>query len=806
MFQRIIMGILMVTLCAVSMPAQAADPTPDELGDLAAPAGVDTGDVERMFRLIADPGSATEDDVLRGDVAPGTLLSDPQIPPTPATPHVVAPNPLPLPGGFDIGDAVLITRRAAGEIVFDGLNASPTVTLAGDGGATSNSVWLLAGTVSDDQDTALCSLEILLNGEALDPGTQPGLVGGDGGFAINVSLADGYNTLVARATDGYGRTGPWSNTITVLVDTVPPVLTIDTPADGAYTNQSPLQASGSAADDAGIAEVLVNGSPANLIDMGDGTWLWGGDVTFGNEGPQIISVVARDSLGNTSDAVTVSVTYDITMPDAAFDSATPTLVNVTEMTLTGSFGDNYAFDTLTVNGESPTMDWGAGTFSIVVSLTEGENSFAIEARDMAGNLNTPTPLVINADLTAPELELLSDTFVSSTPYTWRIGISEAVTVVSLNGVADGTRHSGANFSIPNRPLNEGQNDLIIVADDDAGNRVTVTFTVVLDTTPPEIVITAVYRDGYLFAPEGGVDGVATNAPTVYIRGTVSDASGIDTVTVNGYDAPVADGGFDLGPLPLIPRENPVTAVAVDNAGNSAQDAITVIQDVEGPVIAMTDFQRGAHIDIDGVTVNPAGGVYDGRGDITVTGTVADLYVDTTGMWARWGTVDLPVNFDAAAGTFSFVIPYTDHPNLYLLEVGATDELSNDNTNFQSALTGRYALRATEVHNGVGLGLAPEGLSAFSDMIEEQVEAMDGSVMINESVSQSGITIDVTGIAFCDPGAGHRFDDPSGVMDPPTCRYGCDQDVDVTMGIDGDGHIDIVMTIPYLHVDRAAQPL
>ena len=805
MTRRITLGIVTVLLCLWTMPLMAADPTAEELGDVAAPEGVDSGDVERMFRLIADPDSETEDDTLRGNVAPGTLLSDPQIPPTPATPHVVAPNPLPLPGGIDIGDAVLVSRRAAGEIVFDGLNAAPTVTLYGDGSATSQSSWSLSGMVVDDQDMTQVSLEILLNGEPLDIGPQPGEVTNDGSFSLSIPLVEGYNTVQARAADIHGRIGPYSDIITLLLDTVPPVVTMDNPLDGAYTNQSPLQANGSATDDAGIAEVLVNGSPANLIDMGDGTWLWGGDVSFATEGPQTVSVVAQDTLGNASDPVSVTVTYDITMPLVAFDPSTPTLVNVTELTLTGTFGDNYAFDTLTVNGDMPVMDTMAGTFSITVPLTEGDNSFTLEARDMAGNVNTPEALVIVADHTPPVLELLSDTFVSASPYTWHIGISEPVTVASLNGVADGTQHNGAAFTIPGQHLQEGENNMVIVARDDAGNEVTVTFTVVLDTTPPDIVITAVYRDGYLFAPEGGVNGVATNAPTVFIRGTVSDASGVDSVTVNGYDAPVTDGVFDLGPLPLIPRENPVTAIAVDVAGNSAQDAITVIQDVEGPVIAMTDFQRGAHIDIDGVTVNPDAGVYDGRNDITVTGTVADQYVTVTGMWARWGETDLMVAFNDAAGTFSFVIPYTDHPNLYLLEVGASDELTNDNTNFQSALTGRYALRATEVHNGVGLGLAPEGLSAFSDMIEEQVEAMDGSVMINETVSQSGITIDVTGIAFCDPGSGHRFDDPSGVMNPPTCRYGCDQEVDVTMGIDGDGHIDIVMTIPYLHVDMYMRP-
>ena len=94
--RRVILAIVIFVLIPFS-PVFAEDPSADELGDVAAPEGVDEQDVQRIFRLITGEEAATPTDSARGDVAPGELLSDPSDP----YPHLVRPNPA-AQGDFDI--------------------------------------------------------------------------------------------------------------------------------------------------------------------------------------------------------------------------------------------------------------------------------------------------------------------------------------------------------------------------------------------------------------------------------------------------------------------------------------------------------------------------------------------------------------------------------------------------------------------------------------------------------------------------------------------------------------------------------
>ena len=113
--------------------------TPAQVGDVAptgAPDGkVDGADVDLALRAAA--GDVTLDDagLERADVAPVTPLAS-------ATDHpqLVRPNPNPM-GPVDVGDAVVIARRAAGLIVFGEVNQPPTITLRGNGDIVSGATY-----------------------------------------------------------------------------------------------------------------------------------------------------------------------------------------------------------------------------------------------------------------------------------------------------------------------------------------------------------------------------------------------------------------------------------------------------------------------------------------------------------------------------------------------------------------------------------------------------------------------------------------------------------------------------------------
>jgi hypothetical protein len=177
------------------------------------------------------------------------------------------------------------------------------------------------------------------------------------------------------------------------------------------------------------------------------------------------------------------------------------------------------------------------------------------------------------------------------------------------------------------------------------------------------------------------------------------------------------------------------------------------------------------------------------------------------MKAYFDGIEIGIDANEDFTAFSFIIPASSlaAPDLKLLKVTALDELGNENADIQSALVGRFAKRKSAVKNALGLGLGPEALSAFAGLIEEQVEAMDGST-IKQTVTQSGVTVDVLGFPSAirrkravEPGF-HR------TVQSATSRWGCNQDVKVTMGIDAAGHIDISMTITSLFVDLYMHPI
>jgi len=134
--------------------------------------------------------------------------------------------------------------------------------------------------------------------------------------------------------------------------------------------------------------------------------------------------------------------------------------------------------------------------------------------------------------------------------------------VTVNGVPFSVDGAGA-FGGP-LPLSEGTNILTTTAIDEGGNSVSDIRTVILDTTPPTLVVTE---------PQ---DGDTTSATTIDVSGTVTDASAI-TPTINGNPVTVGAGGAFSELLTLVDGPNPITVVATDAATNSTTEVLTVVK-------------------------------------------------------------------------------------------------------------------------------------------------------------------------------------------------------------------------------------
>jgi hypothetical protein len=125
-----------------------------------------------------------------------------------------------------------------------------------------------------------------------------------GSFAIPVPLVEGLNVLTAVATNAGGVVS--TATVQVTLDTTPPHITVDSPADGATTTASSVTVTGLANDivvgtvNAQDVQVTVNGLSAQVANRTYAAI----NVTLGL-GKNVIQATARDHAGNSS---TTSVT------------------------------------------------------------------------------------------------------------------------------------------------------------------------------------------------------------------------------------------------------------------------------------------------------------------------------------------------------------------------------------------------------------------------------------------------------------------------------------------------------------------
>ncbi len=172
---------------------------------------------------------------------------------------------------------------------------------------------------------------------------------------------------------------------------------------------------------------------------------------------------------------------------------------------------------------------------------------------------------------------------------------ETPTRVTVNG-AEAAR-SGDAFTATVPLSVEGENRLLFSALDAAGLRADSVRTVIRDTEPPIITITA------------PAEGVLTRDSVVHVVGTIRDRTAV-TANLNGVALTLnAQGAFAADVPATAEGANFLTVSATDAAGNSATQVKQVLRDTQPPVVAIT---------------SPAEGTLTNRGTMAVEGTVEDV--------------------------------------------------------------------------------------------------------------------------------------------------------------------------------------
>lgn len=378
-----------------------------------------------------------------------------------------------------------------------------------------------------------------------------------GVFSVPYTLTEGTNTINVAASDAAGN--KTTQSVTVTLDSLPPMLTITYPPDNFVSSTPSLTLTG-----------LTDANVKVTVGSTDVTADGGGNFTVMivlNDGDNTINIKAVDKAGNVS-TVSKKVTYKSSPFFLTVSQPSDALVTRSPFVQVVGFTDPSA--TIIINGLATTV-FPSGSFQLDVPLKSGLNTIIIQAKDSTGAIQNVvkqvTKLPPMLSVTAPQNGFLTNTLSVLVE-----GMAEQETVVTVNGVT--VTSTGGSFS-QTLTLKEGSNTITVVAKDKSGDSTTVMVNGTLDTIAPMLSVST---------PSNGF---ITNNPVALVSGTSeSDAA----VTVNGVS--VTSGSFSQS-VTLTEGSNTISVVAKDKAGNTTTVKVTGTLDSVAPILTVAEPSDGA---------------------------------------------------------------------------------------------------------------------------------------------------------------------------------------------------------------------
>lgn len=141
-------------------------------------------------------------------------------------------------------------------------------------------------------------------------------------YAVSTALSDGSHTIKINASD-YDGNAATQKTVNFSVDTVPPTLSVTSPANNLITNSQTITVAGTTNDATSSPVTLtmkLNSGTAETVTVGS-NGAFSKSLTLA-EGTNTIVITAKDSAGKTS-SITRTVTYDADAPVISEVSVTP---------------------------------------------------------------------------------------------------------------------------------------------------------------------------------------------------------------------------------------------------------------------------------------------------------------------------------------------------------------------------------------------------------------------------------------------------------------------------------------------------
>lgn len=326
-------------------------------------------------------------------------------------------------------------------------------------------------------------------------------------------------------------------------------------------------------------------------------------------------------------------------------------VGVTELYVKRDSGD---YEELAISGSGQSF----------TGLIEGEHTYTFKAVDAAGNVTETEALTAKLDETAPVIGELDWEYKAANLWNWVIGKTDLVITVPVTEEISGAgeisytvKQEGGQSEAATASLKNGEAE--ITFEKNFKGTITITCTDAAGNTSDSVTVGA---DGGGVIAEDHAPGISfavgnseisenyyANAPDISVSVTDDRTEGDESIISGGIasvtykvgrrsekavdhdylSAMVTEDSFIIPAAELPAGETPITVMATDHAGNTAEG--TVIVKVEGPeekpeaVISYTDVALDELVPYGEYVINGEGRIADENGRIPIE----DSWMDTT---------------------------------------------------------------------------------------------------------------------------------------------------------------------------------
>ncbi len=442
--------------------------------------------------------------------------------------------------------------------------------------------------------------------------------------------------LIQLVSDDSAEPGAADPT-SVVIDQLPPTVDLLTPSEGATVGDRRPTITGTTEPGSTVTVSIDGSAPAVVTVDGNGDWSFtpGSDLS---DGSHSVTVRAEDAAGNSS-TDSGSFTVDLTAPPLSISAPSAgEQVGPGDVIITGATEPGREVTVTLTGGRMVTVtadasgNWSAD-FGPLPEATGYTATATVE--DDLGN-EASVSIGFDVDTTAPAVSVDTpgdDADLDDARPTIEGTAEPGSTVtVTVDGGApvEVTVDTGGNWAFtPPTNLGEGDHEVVVTAEDAAGNTSSDSVTFNVDTEAPQVVIEA---------PASG-DEVETSTPVI---SGFSEPGSTVVIVIDGQEAGTATAGADGAWTFTAPElgggAHTVVASSEDDAGNVGEATVNFTVALPGAEI---EIKRP----VDGDTANSRRPVVEG-----VTGPGVEVQISIDGGEPVTVTAD-------GEGRFEYTIGY-----------------------------------------------------------------------------------------------------------------------------------------------------